>query len=88
MYQQPVKFTNKPKTEAEGYHKPKAHKHHEKKDKEEREKERHVTRKEPKERTLEFSKGGKVKHTGKALVHKGEVVLPVSLVNKMKRLLK
>lgn len=90
----PVKFDSTPKTKAHGYHKPKAERPPEREAREKRERERkekglerHVERDHP-GRNMEFSKGGKVKHTGKAMVHKGEVVLPVSLVNKMKRLLK
>lgn len=36
-------------------------------------------------RALGFKKGGLVKHTGKALVHKGEYVLPKSTVDKLKK---
>ena len=35
-----------------------------------------------------YKKGGKVKRTGKALVHKNEVILPASTVKTLKRLLK
>ena len=35
-----------------------------------------------------YKKGGKVKKTGKAVVHKNEVVLPVGAVKMLKRLLK
>jgi hypothetical protein len=35
-----------------------------------------------------YKKGGKVKKTGKALVHKNEVILPASTVKTLKRLLK
>jgi hypothetical protein len=34
-----------------------------------------------------YKKGGKVKRTGKALVHKGEVVLTASKVKMLKKLL-
>jgi hypothetical protein len=34
-----------------------------------------------------YKKGGKVKRTGKALVHKNEVILPASTVKTLKRLL-
>ncbi len=36
-------------------------------------------------RALGSKKGGLVKHTGKALVHKGEYVLPKSTVDKLKK---
>lgn len=35
-----------------------------------------------------YKKGGRVKQTGKAKLHKDEVVLPVSLVNQLKKLMK
>ena len=35
-----------------------------------------------------YKKGGKVKRTGKALVHRNEVILPASTVKTLKRLLK
>jgi len=35
-----------------------------------------------------YKKGGKVKRTGKALVHRGEVVLPKKTVASLKKLLK
>jgi hypothetical protein len=35
-----------------------------------------------------FAKGGRVKRTGKAKVHKGEVVLPKTTVKTLKKLLK
>ena len=35
-----------------------------------------------------YKKGGKVKRTGRATVHKNEVILPVSTVRTLKRLLK
>jgi hypothetical protein len=35
-----------------------------------------------------YKKGGKVKKTGKALVHKNEVVLPASAVKMLKKLMK
>lgn len=34
---------------------------------------------------LGFKKGGLVRHTGKALVHKGEYVIPKHQVDKMKK---
>ena len=34
-----------------------------------------------------YKKGGKVKKTGKALVHKNEVVLPVGVVKSLKKLM-
>jgi hypothetical protein len=34
-----------------------------------------------------YKKGGKVKKTGKALVHKNEVVLPVGVVESLKKLM-
>ena len=34
-----------------------------------------------------YRKGGRVKHTGKAKLHKDEVVLPTSLVKKLKKLM-
>ena len=34
-----------------------------------------------------YKKGGKVKRTGKALVHKNEVILPASTVKMLKKLL-
>jgi hypothetical protein len=35
-----------------------------------------------------YKKGGKVKRTGRAIVHKNEVVLPVGAVKMLKRLMK
>ena len=35
-----------------------------------------------------YKKGGKVKRTGKAIVHRGEVVLPKKTVASLKKLLK
>ena len=35
-----------------------------------------------------YKKGGRVKKTGPAIVHKGEVVLSVSTVKSLKRLMK
>ena len=35
-----------------------------------------------------YKKGGKVKKTGRALVHKNEVILPASTVRTLKKLLK
>ena len=86
------KFSKRPKTEREGYIKPKAHKPPTERKKEklgdapERET-KHVKRSGDREHNLGFKKGGKVKETGKALVHKGEVVLPKELVNRLKKLL-
>lgn len=37
--------------------------------------------------TPSFAKGGKVKRTGKIKAHKGEVVLPIKLVQKLKKLM-
>jgi len=59
-----------------------------KKDDEDKDKARHITRKEPKKRTLGFEKGGKVKSTGEAKLHKGEVVLPKELVKRFMKLMK
>jgi len=94
----PLKFTDKPKTKEEGYIKPRVKAHRkasqELKDKygvkdDDREEGRHAKRNTSKPPPrLEFKNGGKVKETGKALVHKGEVVLPVKMVNSIKKLLK
>ena len=35
-----------------------------------------------------YKKGGRVKHTGKAKLHKDEVVLPVSIVKQLAKLMK
>lgn len=37
--------------------------------------------------TPSFARGGKVKRTGKIKAHKGEVVLPIKLVQKLKKLM-
>lgn len=37
--------------------------------------------------TPSFARGGKVKRTGKIKAHKGEVVLPIKLVKKLKNLM-
>lgn len=37
--------------------------------------------------TPSFAKGGKVRRTGKIKAHKGEVVLPIKLVQKLKKLM-
>ena len=42
----------------------------------------------PPRRLEGFKEGGKVKHTGPAKLHKGEVVLPKAVVEKMKKLFK
>ena len=48
-------------------------------------KHRHQTGK-GKVRRIEYQSGGKVKQTGSAKLHKGEVVLPKAMVDKMKKL--
>ena len=45
----------------------------------------HIT---PKASPVSYTKGGRVKKTGKAKVHKGEVVLPAKTVKSLKRLMK
>jgi hypothetical protein len=47
----------------------------------------HVTPK-PMAAPASFKRGGRVKKTGKAKVHKGEVVLPAKTVKTLKRLMK
>tara|TARA_R100000231_G_scaffold71180_2_gene56266 strand:+ start:2555 stop:2821 length:267 start_codon:yes stop_codon:yes gene_type:complete len=84
----PKKMTDKPPTKEECPELKKPTPIRVDKDGKPKQESRKMERKSTQDRTLEFKTGGKVNKTGKALVHKNEVIIPADLAKKMKKLFK